>query len=132
MASINKEVIHTATFDALLLDYRRHIKTSYELDFLDMEEVDFVNLMLSYELMDNTQRAKQIQKEKRKRESTPKRSSNPKEGDSKNQRRNKRLYTRTSAGGSSGQPSTRVKKFCQHCKDNNGKYWTHDTFDCYL
>ena len=36
------------------------------------------------------------------------------------------------AGGTISQPSTRVKRFCQHCKDNNGKYWTHDTVDCYL
>ena len=63
---------------------------------------------------------------------TPKRSSNPKEGDSKNQRRNKHPYAIAAAGGSRGQPSARVKKFCQHCKDNNGKYWTHDTVDCYL
>ena len=93
LASINKEVIRTATYDALPLDYRRHIKSYYKLDFLDMEKVDFVKSMLSYEFMDNIQRAKQIQKEKRKRESTPKRSSNLKEGDFENQRRNKHPYT---------------------------------------
>ena len=58
LVSINEEVILTLTFDALPLDYRRHIKSNYKLDFLDMEEVDFVNSMLSFKLMDNTQRAK--------------------------------------------------------------------------
>ena len=132
MASITEEEIWTATYDALALDYRCHIESQYELDFMDMEETDFVDAMLSYELIDNTQRTKQIQKEKRRKELAPKRSSNPKEGDSENQRRNKCPHARASAGGSIGQPSARVKKFCQHCKDNNGKYWTHDTVDCYL
>ena len=54
LASINEEVIWTAMYDKLPLDYRRHIESNYKLNFLDMEEVDFVNSMLSYELMDNT------------------------------------------------------------------------------
>lgn len=26
----------------------------------------------------------------------------------------------------------KVKKFCQNCKDSNGKYWTHDTSECFV
>ena len=61
-----------------------------------------------------------------------KKSFNLKDGDSESQRRNKRPYARAFAGGTISQPTARIKKFCQHCKDNNGKYWTHNTVDCYL
>ena len=50
----------------------------------------------------------------------------------KSQRRNKCPYARAFAGGTISQPTARIKIFCQHCKDNNGKYWTHNIADCYL
>ena len=53
LMSINKEESRAATYDALPRDYRCHIKSQYELDFMDMEETDFVDVMLTYELMDN-------------------------------------------------------------------------------
>ena len=97
-----------------------------------MDDNDFLDVMLSYKLIDSTQRLKRAQKEKKRKEWTSKKSSNLKEGDSESQRRNKRPYARASAGGPTSQPTARIKKFCQHCKENNGKYWTHNTVDCYL
>ena len=47
-------------------------------------------------------------------------------------RRTKRPYARSNSGRQGGQTSGKVKKFCQHCKDNNGKYWTHDTEECFF
>ena len=135
MTSITEEEIQTATYDALPPDYRTHINSQYELDFRDMEEIDFLQAMLSYEIIDKAQRAqkeKENEKEKKRKELSLKKSPNPKEGDSLNQRRNKRPHSRTSAGGSNSQSANRVKRFCQHCKDNNRKYWTHNTVDCYL
>ena len=61
-----------------------------------------------------------------------KKSSSRKRGDdNEDQRRTKRPYAKTSAGYQGGKPN-RVKKFCQYCKDNNGKHWTHDTDECFV
>ena len=42
----------------------------------------------------------------------------------------KREYARISSGGK--QSNSRGRKFCQICKDSNGKYWTHDTANYYF
>ena len=97
-----------------------------------MDDNDFLDAMCSYKFIDSTQRLKRSQREKKRKEWTLKKSSNLKEGHLKSQRRNKCPYTRAFAGGTISQPTARIKKFCQHCKDNNGKYWTHNTVDCYL
>ena len=129
---ITKDEIRAATYDALPQDYKTHINSQYEFDWQDMDDNDFLDAMLSYELIESTQRFKQTLKEKKRKEWTSKKSSNLKEGDSESQRRNKCPYARAFAGGTISQPTARIKKFCQHCKDNNGKYWTHNTVDCYL
>ena len=54
------------------------------------------------------------------------------EKDLTSHRRNKRPHARAAFGGPTNQTVARIKKFCQHCKDSNGKYWTHDTADCYF
>ena len=61
-----------------------------------------------------------------------KKSSGMKEENLASHRRNKRLHARAAFEGPKKQTITRIKKFCQHCKDSNGKYWTHDTADCYF
>ena len=50
--SIIEEEIRTATYDILLPDYRTHIDSQYELGFRDMEEIDVLEAMLSYEIID--------------------------------------------------------------------------------
>ena len=98
-----------------------------------MDDNDFSNAMLAHEYYDNTQKFKRFQREKkRKREESSKNSYNTKEEDSASQKRNKRPYTRAAFGGPTNQTVARIKKFCQHCKDSNGKYWTHNTADCYF
>ena len=129
---ITEDEIQAATYDALPQDYKTHINSQYESDWQDMDDNDFLDAMLSYKLMDNTQRLKKAQKEKKRKEWTSKKSSNLSEGDSESQRRNKRPYARSATGGPMSQTTARIKKFCQHCKDSNGKYWTHNTVDCYF
>ena len=38
---ITEEDIWTATYDALPLDYQSHIDSQYEVDFRDMDDIDF-------------------------------------------------------------------------------------------
>ena len=61
-----------------------------------------------------------------------KKSYNTKEEDLASHRRNKCPHARAAFGGPTNQTVARIKKFCQHCKDSNGKYWTHNTADCYF
>ena len=47
-------------------------------------------------------------------------------------KRGKHPPARAAFGNPKNQTTFRTKKFCQHCKDSNGKYWTHNTEDCYF
>ena len=42
----------------------------------------------------------------------------------------KRPYAKMS--GDTRQSSPNDRKFCQHCKDSDGKWWTHNTDECYF
>ena len=42
----------------------------------------------------------------------------------------KRPYAKMS--GDTRQTSPKSRKFCQHCKDSDGKWWTHNTEECYF
>ena len=97
-----------------------------------MDDNEFLDAMCSYKYLDNTQRLRQAHKEKKRKEWTFKKNSNPKEGDLESQGRPKRPWARASTGDNSNQSTLRNKKFCQYCKDNKGKYWTHNTADCYF
>ena len=98
-----------------------------------MTDNKFLNAMIAYKHFDNTQRFKQSQREKkRKREDFAKKSASPKEDDSVSHKRGKRPPARAAFGNPKNQTTFRTKKFCQHCKDSNGKYWTHNTEDCYF
>ena len=57
LTSITEEEIQTATYNTLPPDYRSHIDSQYELDFRDIEEIDLLEAMLSYEMIDKAQRA---------------------------------------------------------------------------
>ena len=136
LMGISEEDIRTATYDALPPDYKSHIDGQYEVDFRDMDEIDFLEAMLSQESIDQARRAqkeKDNERNSKRKESASKKPFTRKGGDtnSENQRRGRRPTNRTSAGGLNSQ-ANRVKRFCQHCKDSNGKYWTHDTVDCFM
>ena len=66
LMSITEEDIRTATFDALPKEYKTHIDGQFEVDFRDMDEIDFLDAMLSYETVDKARRA-QNGKEKEKK-----------------------------------------------------------------
>ena len=91
-----------------------------------MDNNDFLNAMTGYKFIDKTQRFKYKWREKKRKElaSKKRQSSSEREPDSK------RPYARASTRGK--QSNSKNRKFCQYCKDNNGKYWTHDTADCYF
>ena len=137
LMNISEEDIRTATYDALPPDYQAHIDSQYEVDFRDMDDIDFLEAMLSYESIDQACRAQQTkEKEKlaKKKEQSSKNNSSKKGGgyNSENQRRGSKRSNSGPPDGGSGTQSTRVRRFCQYCKDSNGKYWTHDTVDCFI
>ena len=90
--------------------------------------------MMSYKHLGNARRLKSKQKEKKRKEKKRKelvlkRFQSSKEY-AESMSGSKRSYAKMSGGAK--QPNSKGKKFCQICKDNNGKYWTHDTADCYF
>ena len=127
---VSKEEIRYAIFDALPQDYQTHIQHCFEADWQDMNENEFLNAMSNYKFIDNTRRFRHSQREKKRKEAASKKRQTPPNTDADNQQKNKRPYARTSMGGKQSNP--RNRKFCQYCKDNNGKWWTHNTTKCYL
>ena len=98
-----------------------------------MSDNKFLNVMVAYKHFDNTQRFKRSQREKkRKREDFAKKSASMKEDDSVSHKRSKRPPAKAAFGNLKNQTTVRTKKFCQHCNDSNGKYWTHNMEDCYF
>ena len=134
LESITEEDICTATFNALPGEYRTHIDGQFEVNFRDMDEIEFLNAMLSYETINKARRAKANKEKEKKKESALKKSTPRKRGgdDLEDPRRTQRPYARPTSGYQGGKPTGRVKKFCQYCKENNGKYWTHNTEECFM
>ena len=107
-----------------------------------MSDQDFLQAMMAHEYYDNTQQFKRTQREKkRKRDETTKKSvsmKNPETGwgrkspESGWSKRSKPLPTKVPSEIPKSHSTPRVSKFCQYCKDNNRKYWTHNTEECYL
>ena len=64
MKRITQEDIRVATFDALPDDYRNHIDYQYENDYRYIQEGDFLDAILSYELIDLAMRTKRSQTKK--------------------------------------------------------------------
>ena len=135
LTSITEEDVRVATFDALPQEYKTHIDGQYEVDFRDMDEIDFLDAMLSYETIDKARRAKLDKEKKKAKEANLKKTSNSRKrsGEEAGNDRAKRPFDykgRRPAAAERGAPR-REKKFCQYCKDNGGKFWTHDTEDCF-
>ena len=121
---ILEEEICDAIYDALPQDYKTHINYNTNVDWQEMDDQEFLDIMMSYERLDNARRLKSEQ-EKERRDLLSKRHrrfNHTKSG-------RKRPTAKISSG---TKPSGKDKKFCQICKDNNGKYWTHDTADCFF
>ena len=98
-----------------------------------MSDHDFLHAMMAHEHHDNTLQFKRTQREKkRKREEEAKKSANLKDSDPVVNKRSRRPPTKTTSENPKNHSTSRVIKFCQYCKDNNRKYWTHDTEECYF
>ena len=133
LTSITEEDIRTATFDALPSEYKAHIEGQYEVDFRDMDEIEFLDAMLSYETIDMARRAKANKEKEKKKDSSSKKTNTRKRGDDADDPRGPKFpYSRNSGYRGNSTPGGRVKKFCQYCKDNGGKHWTHNTDECFL
>ena len=125
--------IRAATYDALPKKYQDYINYSCKEDWHDMSDHDFLQAMMAHEFHDNTLYFKRSQQEKkRKREEAAKKSASLKNPDPVFNKRSKRPPTRTASESPKNHSTARVSKFCQYCKDNNRKYWTHNTEECYL
>ena len=130
---VTKREIRAATYDALPKKYQDYINYNCKEDWQDMSDHDFLQAMMAHKHYNNTLQFKRSQQEKkRKREETAKRSANLKDPDPVINKRSKRPSVKTALESPKNHNTARVKKFCQYCKDNNRKYWTHNTKECYL
>ena len=126
LESVTEEDIRTATYDALPREYKTHIEGQYNTDFRDMDEIEFLEAMLSFEVIDKA-RLSQRDAEKQKRKETSKKfkKRTSEENDDETFPPKRRYQEKKGAG--------RKKKFCRICKEKEGgKYWTHDTMDCFV
>ena len=90
-----------------------------------MNDQEFLDAMMSYERLDQARRLKKEQEKERKKVLLQRLTKKEnKEGE------RKRPYAKIS--GNTKQSSPKSRKFCQYCKDNDGKWWTHNTKDCYF
>ena len=124
---ISEEDIHTATYDALPKEYKTHIEGQYETDFRDMDEIEFLESMLAFEVIDKGRLALREQDKKKKESSkkSRKRSADAEDGTPAKRQKYKGVER-------SGKYKNNEKKFCKNCKESNGKYWTHDTDECFV
>ena len=140
--SVTHREIRAATYDALPKKYQDYINYNCKEGWQEMSDQDFLQAMMAHEYYDNTQQFKRTQREKkRKRDETTKKSvsmKNPETGwgrkspESGWSKRSKPLPTKVPSEIPKSHSTPRVSKFCQYCKDNNRKYWTHNTEECYL
>ena len=107
-----------------------------------MSDHEFLQAMMAHKHYNDTLQFKRARREKkRKREEAAKKSAEAAkpsadlkdpEPVSKWKYKNKRKRATTTPEAPKSASTARPKKFCQHCKDNNRKYWTHNTEECYL
>jgi hypothetical protein len=124
---ISEEDIRTATYDALPKEYKTHIEGQYETDFRDMDEIEFLEAMIAFEVIDKGRLALREQDKQRKKEASKK--SRKRSSDAKDGAKPKRPIYK---GVGHNCSQTKVKKFCKDCKESGGRYWTHDTEDCFV
>ena len=126
LESITEEDIRTATYDALPKDYKTHIDGQFEVYFRDMDEIEFLEAMLSFETIDKGRRALREKDKERKKQTSKKSRKRGTDSEDAGTKAKRPVYTGIRPG------RGKVKKFCQNCKDSNGKYWTHDTDECFV
>ena len=96
-----------------------------------MDEIDFLDSILSYKRIDTARRAKINKEKERKKELSLKKNISKKGNNVEDLRKTKRLCKNNNYRGGHT-PGNRVKKFCQYCKDNGGKYWIHNTDEYFV
>ena len=115
------------------MTYQDYINYNCKEDWQDMSDHDFLQAMMSHKFHDNTLQFKRSQQEKkRKREEAAKKSASLKDPDPVVNKRSKHLPTKTALESPKNCGTARVSRFCQYCKDNNRKYCTHNTEECFL
>ena len=67
---ITEEDIRTATYDALPKEYQTHIEGQYDTDFRDMDEIEFLEAMLSFEAIDKGRLAQRDTDKQKKKETS--------------------------------------------------------------
>ena len=122
---LEEEEIREAIFDALPKSYRDYINTTYDQDYQSMEEIEFLEAMTAYEVIDDgikkeksaaRARQKEANKQEAKKRDTERKAAKRSDSSSKRDNRNQ---------------SKRPKRHCSHCeKAGRDKYWTHNTEDC--
>ena len=66
---------------SMLFLVNTHIEGQFEVDFRDMDKIDFLNAMLSYKTIDMARRAKTNKEKERKKELSSKKNISKKRGD---------------------------------------------------
>lgn len=87
-----------------------------------MNEIEFLEAMLSYETIGKACRAKRHsnkEKEKKSKDVALKKTSSKKQGHDSDCRGKGKYRSYSSS-------ARKNKEYCQHCKDSDGKYWTHN------
>ena len=64
---VSKEEIQNLIYDALPQDYKMHIDCSFAADWQEMDDNEFLDVMMSYKRLDNAKRLKHNQKGKKER-----------------------------------------------------------------
>ena len=91
-----------------------------------MDVIEYLEQLEVLEATEKKQNPKNSQSENKTKETSKSRNKSQK-GGSKTKKHKKRKQRSESSD--SDNPD---KKFCAYCKSTNGRYWTHDTEDCYF
>ena len=124
--------IRRAIFDALPHDYQIHIKYNQVEDWQEMSDQEFLDVMVSFERLDQARRIQKETEEAQKKMLSAARfmrvdrKGKPVKVEKPAKRPHEKMSSETK------HPSPKSKKFCQHCKENNRKWWTHNTEECYF
>jgi hypothetical protein len=123
--SLTDSEIRCAIYDALPPDYKTYLRCNFRADWDEMNDQEFLDAMMSYEYIDQKKRRKWEEKQEIDILLTQKIAKKETKGGQR-----KRPYAKMSVDARQWSPWRR--KFCQHCKDIDGKWWTHNTDECYF
>ena len=122
---LEEEEIREAIFDSLPKSYRDYINTTYDQDYQSMDEIEFLEAMTAYEVIDDG-----IKKEKSAARARQK-EANKQEAKQRNTERKAGKRSDSSGRKDNHNQSKRPKRHCTHCENaGRDKYWTHNTEDC--